>query len=335
MRPYVPPLEGRADLLRLDFNENTLGAPPKALEALRQAIGGSDVPCYPEYGATSALAAHFGVAPEQMVLTNGTDEALQLLIQAVTPPGGAVVIPTPTYAMARFYAEVIGAQVVEVPYANPDLRFPLLDVIEASRSAGVTYLANPNNPTGTLLALDDIARIAACGSLVIVDEAYFEFSGLTALGLIEPFRNVVVTRTFSKAFGLAGLRIGAILASPDLAAQLRKARSPYSVNALAVAAALGAVGDTDWVRAYAAESRASVAMLASELTALGHKVWPSTGNFVLFDGGPESARRIHDLREKHAVLVRDRSHDVPNAVRVTAGTLDQTRTFLEAWRATR
>ena len=214
MAPYSPPSGGRAGKLRLDFNENTVGASPKVVEFLREHLSGAGLAVYPEYGQIKrALADFFAVEPDDFILTNGTDEAIQVLINTYIDDGGDVLLLRPCYAMYRFYSELAGANVREIPYRAQKLAFPLDELLDAIRpSTRAVLIANPNNPTGTGTSRDGIERILekAANAAVLIDEAYYEFSGVTALPLLNDFPNLFVTRTFSKVYGMAAMRLGCL-----------------------------------------------------------------------------------------------------------------------------
>jgi histidinol-phosphate aminotransferase len=334
MAPYAPPSSGRHGKLRLDFNENTLGCSPRVLEFLRALTPGA-LAVYPEYAeGRPRLAAFFGAAPEQLVLTNGTDEAIQVLVNTFVDAASEVLITRPTYAMYRFYAELAGATVREVAYRGPALDFPTEELLQAitTRTRAI-LLANPNNPTGTAASLAAIEQILerAPQAAVLIDEAYFEFSGITALPLLERRPNLFVSRTFSKVYGLAALRMGCLFAQAGNAAFARKAQSPYSVNAIAARAACAAIDDQEYIRGYVAEVLAAREHLYRELHGLGIPTYPSAGNFILTRPGARAAELCAGLRER-GVLVRDRSHEIPGTVRITAGTREQIGRLLEALR---
>ena len=217
MAPYSPPTGGRAGKLRLDFNENTLGCSPHIVEFLRRQLSAEVLAVYPEYDeARPELAAYFGVEPNQLLLTNGTDEAIQVLVNTFVDDGDQVLVPRPSYAMYKFYAEVAGAEVREIDYRGDDLSFPLEELLAAATPATrAIFIANPNNPTGTAIGLAEIEKILAAAprAAVLVDEAYFEFYGVTALGLLARHENLFVSRTFSKAFGMAAMRMGCLFGS--------------------------------------------------------------------------------------------------------------------------
>src|SRR5437016_6146501 len=332
MKPYSPPTAGRAGKLRLDFNENTVGCSPRVIEALQDGIQAGGLPVYPEYGeAKAAIARYFRVEPEQFVFTNGTDEAIQVLVNAYVDDGQQVLLLKPSYAMYRFYSEVAGARIREIEYPQPNMEFPLQAVLDAiTPETRAVMLANPNNPTGTGISLLGIERILrrARKAAVLVDEAYFEFSGITALTEIARIGNLFVSRTFSKVFGMAAMRLGCLFSHEGNVALLHKAQSPYSVNAMAVLAAQEAVRDTAYVESYVAEALAARELLCVGLEKLGIAYIPSQANFVLARIGKRAIEIRDRLREKR-VLVRDRSYEIAGCVRVTVGTREQTRRFLE------
>lgn len=339
MKPYSPPTAGRADKLRLDFNENTVGCSPRVAEFLRDRLSAGGISVYPEYTETrAALARFFQVQPEQFVLTNGTDEAIQIFIHTYVNAGGRVVLLRPAYAMYRFYAEVAGAEIHEVDYRPPLMDFPLQELLAAiTPDTRAVLIANPNNPTGTGTALEGIERILkrARRAAVFVDEAYYEFSGVTALAAIDRAPNLFVSRTFSKVYGMAAMRLGCLFSNAANIAYLHKAQSPYSVNALAALAVQAAIEDTSYVENYVAEVLASRELLCVGLEKLGIPYVPSSANFVLMNVG-RRALEVRDRLRERSILVRDRSYEVPGCVRVTAGTREQIRVLLaaleEIWR---
>jgi histidinol-phosphate aminotransferase len=334
MAPYSPPTAGRAGKLRLDFNENTAGCSPRVLRALKR-VSREALAVYPEYGeARRKLAGFFGVAAEELLFTNGTDEAIQVLVNTYVDDGDRVVVLAPSYAMYRFYAEVAGAALAEVCYRPDDLAFPLEELLDAITPATrAVLIANPNNPTGTAVELAGVRRILdkAENAAVLVDEAYFEFCGVTALGLLGEYPNLFVSRTFSKVYGMAGLRLGCLFSQRDNIAWLHKAQSPYSVNALAVACAAEAVDDCAYIEKYVAEALESRRLLCRALDRLRIAYYPSQANFVLVRFGDRSIEVRDRLRER-GVLVRDRSYEIPGCVRVTVGKKAHLRKFLAALR---
>jgi histidinol-phosphate aminotransferase len=332
MAPYSPPTGGRSDKLRLDFNENTVGCSPRVIEALKAQVSAAQLSLYPEYSeAKTAIAEYFRVKPEQFVFTNGTDEAIQVFVNTYIDDGQEVLLLKPSYAMYRFYSEVAGATIKEVAYPYPGMEFPLQEVLDAiTPETRAVIFANPNNPTGTGISLLGIERILhkARKAAVLVDEAYYEFSGVTALTEIERVPNLFVCRTFSKVFGMAAMRLGCLFSHEANVALLHKAQSPYSVNTLAVAAAQAAVQDTEYVQTYVAEVLAARELLCVGLERLGITYVPSSGNFVLGHFG-KRAIEVRDGLRAQAILVRDRSYEAPGCVRITVGTRRQTRRLLD------
>ncbi|MDQ6809172.1 MAG: histidinol dehydrogenase [Verrucomicrobiota bacterium] len=331
MTPYSPPTGGRADKLRLDFNENTVGCSPQVAAFLRSRITEGLIAVYPEYSeAKRDLAAHFGVDETGMLLTNGTDEAIQVLINTFVDHDDEVLILQPSYAMYRFYAELAGAAIREIPYRAETLAFPLEELFSAiTPRTRAILISNPNNPTGTAVQLDVIEQILARApqAAVLIDEAYFEFFGTTALPLIGRHPNLFVTRTFSKTYGMASMRLGCLFSDPGNVALMRKAQSPYSVNMLAALAARVAIADREFINSYVREILSARNELYAGLERLRIPFHRSEGNFVLVRFGDRAAEISALLREK-GVLVRDRSYELAGCVRVTVGTREQTARFL-------
>jgi histidinol-phosphate aminotransferase len=332
MAPYHPPSAGRDGKLRLDFNENTVGCSPAVIESLRQHLTSSQLSIYPEYvDAMRELAAFFEVAEEEFTLTNGTDEAIQVLVNTFVDDGDEVVVLRPSYAMYRFYGEVAGAAVQEVPYQAGTLAFPMDELLSVIRpTTRAVLIANPNNPTGTAIDLDGIRKIleAAPHAAVLIDEAYFEFSEITALPWIRDYENLFVSRTFSKVYGMAAMRCGCLFSGAENVSWLKKAQSPYSVNTMAALAARAAIRDRAYVDNYVDEVLAARALAYEGLHRLGIKTFPSEANFILFQAG-ERAIPVRDALRERGVLVRDRSYEIPGCVRVTVGTRAQIARFLE------
>ena len=333
MAPYSPPTAGREGKLRLDFNENTVGCSPRVIEYLRERLSAGGLAVYPEYGeAKRALAGFFHVPEERLLLTNGTDEAIQVFVNTYINAGDEVLLLRPAYAMYRFYADVAGAAIREIEYRPPHMEFPLEELLGAITPATrAVILANPNNPTGTGVYFQGIERILkrARKAAVLIDEAYYEFSGVTALPLIEHSPNLFVSRTFSKVYGMAAMRLGCIFSGAANIAFLHKAQSPYSVNALAALAVEQAVCDTAYIENYVAEVLAARELLCVGLEKLGITYVPSSANFVLTNLG-RRAIEVRDTLRARGILVRDRSYEVPGHVRMTVGTREQTRRLLAA-----
>ena len=331
MAPYSPPSGGRAGKLRLDFNENTVGCSPAVIELLKSSLTPGSLSIYPEYAdAKREIAAFFGVAEDALLFTNGTDEAIQVVMNTYVDDNDDVILLKPSYAMYRFYAEVAGASIRELDYRRADLTFPLDELLAAIRpDTKAILIANPNNPTGTAIDVEAVERIldAAPNAAVLIDEAYYEFSEITALPLIAKRPNLFVSRTFSKVYGMAAMRFGCLFSQAGNVRFLHKAQSPYSVNTLATLAARAAIRDTEYVSRYVDEVLAARARVYAGLHALGIKTYPSEANFVLFEAGGRAIPIRDELRNR-GVLIRDRSYEIAGCVRVTIGTREQTERFL-------
>jgi histidinol-phosphate aminotransferase len=253
-----------------------------------------------------------------------------LLVNTYVAGGDDVMLLKPSYAMYRFYAEVAGAAVREIAYRSEDLAFPLEELLAAIQpTTRAILLANPNNPTGTGIDREGLRRVieAAPRAAILIDEAYFEFSGVTVLDWIRQYPNLFVSRTFSKVYGMAAMRCGCLFSCAANVHWLRKAQSPYSVNMLAAVAARAAIEDREYVANWVSEMLAARNLACEGLRRLGIKFYPSQANFVLFHAG-DRAIPIRDALRERGVLVRDRSYEIPGCVRVTIGTRAQIQRFL-------
>jgi histidinol-phosphate aminotransferase len=332
MAPYHPPTGARRSKLRLDFNENTVGASPHVIDFIKRYLTASDLSIYPEYdNAVEDLARHFGVAQNELTLTNGTDEAIQLLINTFVDDNGEVIVLRPSYAMYRFYSQLAGAQVVELDYRAGKLVFPLEELLERiTPQTRAILISNPNNPTGTGIGASGLEKILrkAQDAAVLVDEAYYEFCGVTMLARLREHTNLFVSRTFSKVYGMAAMRCGCLFSQAANMAHIRKAQSPYSVNSLAAMAARIAVQDTKFVEDYVTEVLAAREFLYVGLERLKIPYIESQANFVLGQVGDRAIPIRDELRER-GILVRDRSYELPGYLRFTIGTRDQIERLLD------
>jgi histidinol-phosphate aminotransferase len=332
MAPYHPPSSGRRGKLRLDFNENTVGASPLVLDFIKRYLTAGDLSMYPEYqNALEDLARHFGVQQTELTLTNGTDEAIQLLINTFVDDNDEVIALRPSYAMYRFYSQLAGARVQEVDYRAGKLAFPLEELLERiTPQTKAILISNPNNPTGTGVAVSGLEKILrkAPQAAVLVDEAYYEFCGVTMINRLRDHANLFVSRTFSKVYGMAAMRCGCLFSQAGNMAHLRKAQSPYSVNSLAAMSARIAVQDTKFVEDYVTEVLAARELLYVGLEKLKIPYIDSQANFVLGKVG-DRAIPIRDQLRESGILVRDRSYELPGYLRFTVGTRDQIQTLLD------
>ncbi len=325
MKEYHPPL-GNRDALRLDFNENTLACSPKVREVLAQISAGA-LTRYPERGPVEAtVAAHLGLAAKQVALTNGVDEAIHVLFETFLESGDELLLPVPTYTMYEVYASATDARAVTIQAAD-DLAFPFERLLAAiTPRTKIIAIANPNSPSGSIATRAQLLELArrASHAVLFVDEAYFHFHGETVLDLVGVLPNLVVARTFSKAYGLAGLRLGILAGPVELMRWVRRVLSPYSVNAIALACLPAALEDKAYLDRYVMEVLAARGEFEGALDAAKVRCWPSRANFILVEIGPQHAEFVRLMREA-GVLVRDRSNDpgCDGRVRITIGTREQ------------
>ena len=329
-KTYEAPAEGRWGKVRLDFNENTTGCSKAARKALR-ALSGRELAMYPDYQApTQTLAKYFGVKPEELLLTNGGDDALRVFFDTFVEPGSHILICEPTFPMYRYYAEIAGARVAALRYSR-EMEFPLAAVLKALRKRPrVFFLANPNNPTGTLVEKSAIATIlkAASHTAVVLDEAYADFSGVTVVPWIRRHTNLFVAKTFSKAAGLAALRLGAVIAQRESLAFVKRAMPPFPVNAAALAAGVAAVQERRTIERYIRDTKRLREWFAAELNRREVRVFPGKGNFLLADFGEVGPRLFRKLM-RNEILIRERGKDLgPGFARITIGTQTELQALL-------
>ncbi len=331
----LPPVQG----LRLHLNENTAGCSPRVVAALR-AIEAADIAKYPDYDeAVDACARYFGVPAATLVVTNGLDEGLLgTAIAALCARGPeepvipeAIVIE-PAFDMYAACSAALGARVVRV-MPRPDFSFPLDEVLSAmTPDTRLAFVTSPNNPTGLVVARAAIRAILDAlppSALLLLDEAYADFSAETFIDELPQHANLVIGRTFAKAHGLAGLRAGAVLGNAPAIDRIRGAVPPYSLN-VAIARALAvALDDREHVRRYVAESADSRRLIADACARLGLDTWPSAANFMLVRVGPRAAE-VADALAARGVHVRDRSHQpgCAGCLRMTAGWVTDTKKAL-------
>ena len=327
--------------LRLHLNENTGGCSPAVLAALRS-LTAIDLSTYPNAApATAAAARYFDVPADWVQLTDGLDDGLRAVAEVARvrrpredgdPP--VAVIIDPTFEMYEIYIEGVGMAIVRVP-AGPDFEFPTDALVRAlSPRTRLVYLADPNNPTGQPMPDGVALRVAqaAPDAFVLIDEAYSEFSGRTLIGpALESHRNLIVGRTFAKAFGLAGLRVGALVAHPETLAPLRRGLPPFSVNVCALRALEAALGDRDHLEWYLTQAAASKELVYDFCRRRGLTFWPSQTNFVLVRLGDAAVPAVKALAAEH-IFISPRAHQAGCAgtVRITTGLVEHTRRCLEA-----
>jgi len=335
MPEYHPPLAGR-EALRLDFNENTFAPSPSVLRKLRE-LTAEGLTVYPEREPVERIvAAHFGLQSDQVLLTNGVDEAIHLLACAFLDEGDEALICTPTFFMYDVSVGMMTSRLKRVQ-TDDSLEFPFERFLAAITPATkLIMVASPNNPTGATVSREHLLAIAAAApqAVLMVDEAYFHFHGETTLGDVGGVPNLIVARTFSKAYGLASLRIGMLAGDARLIGYVRKVSSPYNVNGVALAVLLEALADDEYLNWYVAQVAAGRERMFAALKELGVRTWPSAANFVLMDIGPRHKELCTVMRAR-GVLLRDRSSDpgCEGYVRITIGVEEHVTRGIEALRA--
>ena len=354
LQPYQPgkpvsELErelGISEAVKLASNENPLGPSPRAVEAARGVLGEAHV--YPDGNAfelKAALAARHGVDPAQITLGNGSNEVLELIARTWLAPGRASVFSAHAFAVYPLVTQATGAEARVVPAVSADdARQPFGHDLDAMRArvdddAAVVFVANPNNPTGTWVdaqALEAFVAAMPPQTVVVIDEAYAEYveeDGYPdATRWLDRYPNVVVTRTFSKIQGLAGLRLGYAVSSAPVADMLNRVRQPFNVNAVAQAAGLAALEDSDHIRHSVAVNREGLVQLGRELRAMGLRVIPSVGNFITFDTGTD-VNAVHDRLQRRGVIARPvENYGLPGHLRVTVSTAEDNERFLAVLR---
>jgi histidinol-phosphate aminotransferase len=336
MTAYHPPLEGRVerDYLLLDFSESTQPPAQPVVDALKAYIDTGRLRIYPSYGEFQGkLAAYAGVAPEQLLITNGSDSAIQLITHVLLGEGDEMVMARPRFFVTEACAQSAGAKVLGPDYARADMAFPLEGVLAAvTPRTRLIVVVSPNNPTGTSASLEQIETLlrAHPDVPVMVDEAYYEFSGKSAVPLLARHDNLVITRTCSKAFALAGLRLGYALSNAEFIAELSKVRIPYDVNSLAVVAVTAQLEHPEAWQAYVAEvMQRAKPMVERFLREHGVFFYPSEANFLLVR--PDDPHAAEDYLKGHDILVRTQRSPVADCFRMSIGTVAEMQRFMEAW----
>jgi histidinol-phosphate aminotransferase len=332
LTPYVAPLEGRRSLLRLDFNESTIGPSPRVLDAVRT-LPPAAYSTYPEYaGLTDAFAGSLGVPATHVEAFNGVDAAIRAVFDAYGERGAVFLTTTPTFGYYEPCAQQQGMVIDAVPYA-PDLSYPR-GVVEARLATGprLFFVCNPNNPTGTLLEAEAIVELArgAPDTLVVVDELYAPFTGVSVLPASLALPNVVALHSLSKTAGLAALRLGFAVGDPAVLDRLRRVTGPYDINMFAVVAGLAALEDAEHMRRYVAEVKAAKAWTVEQLDRLGVRHAGAGGNYLLVWAG-HGEGVVQALRDA-GILVRSMAGKpvIDGSFRLTIGTRADMQRFVDA-----
>jgi histidinol-phosphate aminotransferase len=321
MPEYHPPLAGR-HALRLDFNENTAAPSPRVLAKLQQ-LTSEGLTIYPERAPVEKIAAaKFGLQPDQVILTNGVDEAIHLIACTFLDEGDEALVWTPSFFMYDVSISMMTSGLRKVQ-SDDSLAFPFERFMQAlTPKTKLVIMASPNNPTGATVSREHVLAIAKAApqAVVMVDEAYFHFHGETVMGDLGSVPNLLVARTFSKAYGLANLRVGMLAADARLIAMVRKVSSPYNVNGVALAVLPEALADDEYLNWYVLQVHQGRERMQAALKELGVRTWPSAANFVLMDIGARHKEFVARMLAK-GVMLRDRSTDpgCDGYVRITIG----------------
>ena len=336
MAGYAPGEQPREDgIIKLNTNENPYPPSPRVFEAIRAALTGDRMRKYPDPMGTAfrqTAARVLGVDPDSILIGNGSDDVLTVLTRAFVPEGGRMVSLTPSYILYRSLAEIQGAGFEMVPF-TPEWGLPDPWPV---RGADLTFLANPNSPSGTIVPPTDLERlIETAGGPVVIDEAYVDFADADALHLTRR-RNVVVTRTFSKSYALAGIRFGYAVADPALVRELVKVKDSYNCDVLSLAAAAAALEDQDYLRQTRAKILATRLRLSEAMEGLGFAVTPSQSNFVWCHRSDRPVKPLYEELKRRRILVRYMNYEgYGDGLRVSVGSdaeidrlLDELRTML-------
>ena len=332
MRKYHSPLCDPSIDLRLDMNESTTGCSPRVLAKMRS-LDAKLVALYPNRDAGEKMVAKFlGVKPEEVLLTNGADEGIDLLCRAYLDCDDELIIIVPAFPMYEIFAQTTGAKIVRVP-TGEDFSLPVEQVIAAiTPRTRMIVITNPNNPTGAVVSRADILKVlkAAPNAAVLLDEAYFDFYGQTLIDQIGKIPNLFIARTFSKAYGLAGIRLGVLAGAEEQMSVLRRMISPFNINAFAVECLAEALADREFVENYVKQVCSTREWLTRELTQLGFRCWPSHTNFVLVNFGKLRPQVLESMTGKGLAL-RNRP-DCEGCVRISIGTQQEMERVVAALR---
>jgi len=333
MSGYVPGEQPRdAGIIKLNTNENPYAPSPKVYAALRKSIDAS-LRLYPQPMSESlcaAAAAAYGVGKDNITAGNGSDELLSMLLRCFVGPNDRVAYPVPTYSLYDTLVEIQGGVAARVPFPAD---FSLPEAL-ARQAAPLTFVCNPNAPSGTLVALPEIVKLAgAVAGILVVDEAYVDFAateGASAIPLIRQLPNLIVLRTLSKSFSLAGMRIGLAFATAEIIAGMNKVRDSYNLDRLSIAAGTAALEDLAWMRRNTLRIQRSRQRLASGLKRLGYQVYPSQTNFILARQPDRNLMPVYEELKRRKILVR--YFDAPglrDCLRITVGTPKEVRALLQ------
>ncbi|MBW4644414.1 MAG: histidinol-phosphate transaminase [Goleter apudmare HA4340-LM2] len=333
MASYIPgeqPPRG-TQVIKLNSNENPYPPSPAALAVLKN-IDGEWLRRYPEpFGEEFRQAASqvLGVPSDWIIVGNGSDELLSVVIRACTEPGRKVVYPIPTYVLYHTLTEAQDAEIAEVAYGK-NYELPIEELIAAD--GAVTFIASPNSPSGQVIPVDELRQLASCLSgVLVIDEAYTDFAEESALAVVKEYENAIAIRTLSKGYSLAGLRLGFGVANPKLLQGLFKVKDSYNIDAIACAVGAAAITDQAYKNGCVAKVKASRTQLASDLKKLGFRVWDSQTNFLLTQPPQGNAEYLYQKLKEQKILIRYfKQPRLEDKLRITVGTDEQNQILVQA-----
>ncbi|KEQ13960.1 pyridoxal phosphate-dependent aminotransferase [Endozoicomonas numazuensis] len=333
MGAYKPPLEGRDphDHLLLDFNERTLPVCPSVKQAMIDFIQDDRLQCYPSYGnITAKIAEYCDVDPEQVMITNGSDQGIEMIIRSTCREGEEAIIPGPSFAMYSQVAKVENLKIIE-PSFSKETGFPKQKVLDAlSDKTRLIVISNPNNPSGTIAPREDILEIAAAApdAAILVDECYFEYTRKTVADAVDQHPNLLITRTFSKTWGLPSVRLGYVISHAENIRALLNVRGPYDINQLAVVAIDAALSNPGYTERYVKEvMEVSKPLLEAFLNEKGIDYWPSVANFIWTF--PDNPNEIEKHLRAHHILIRPKADESGRVgLRINLGNKAQTENLI-------
>ncbi len=347
IKPYVPgkPIEevqrelGISDVIKLASNENPLGPSPKAVEAILETV--SSIQRYPDGNAfklKNAIAEKYEVEHSNILTANGSDESIKLVAEAYLNPGEEVIIPWPSFSEYEFAAKIMGGRCIVSPL-DKEFRLDLEDMVKkVTPETKVIFVCNPNNPTGTIVGREEVEKFLSRvpgDVLVVFDEAYCEYVNddryMDTVDLVkQEIPNIIVLRTFSKIYGLAGLRAGYALGPKNVIASIEKVREPFNVNIFAQAAGAAAITDADHVRNSRETNESGKQYLYREFEKMGLKYTPTEANFIWVDTGKDSRGLFENLLKKGVIIRTGNIFGFDSYIRVTIGLREQNERFISA-----
>jgi len=314
--------------IKLASNENNYGPSPHVAEALSSSLGSLHLYPYREKQLTEKIASYVGLSPENIVLSNGSDESIDMILKVFRGPCFSF---NPTYSEYRIFSSVLGEKYFDSDL-EPDFSFDEKRFIKASGEASILFICSPNNPTGGTISEDQLVEILDLGKVTVLDEAYVEFAEKSLTSLVSEYSNLIVLRTFSKAFALAGLRVGYMAASPDLVETFMKVKAPFSVNSLGIEAAMAALDDVSYMQSCVEKIKKDRALLFSALEERYRPI-PSESNFILFDVSPAKSGDVYKRTLDEGFILRDFGQIKGfngQYLRVTVGTEDQNKAYISS-----